>query len=133
MPFNLFSVPALLLSLQCSSKMLTNMLEGPTQGEILPLSLHEFKKEELLSLGKNSSFLGKTNEIQTLVESDVESCQISILLWASLITTSWHSVSCGHIFSLLPPISFQVREGDRRCLSNSGSVPACVEKWSLSC
>lgn len=37
------------------------MLEGPTQGEILPLSLRELKKDEEVisldsSLGKNSSW-----------------------------------------------------------------------------
>lgn len=69
-----------------------NVLEGPTQGEILRLSLHEFKKdEELFSWGRTHCLWGRLTKIQTLGETDVQSCQISVLLWASLTVTSWHS------------------------------------------
>lgn len=51
--------------------MLINMLEGPTQGEILPLSLHELKKDEEVmsldsSLGKNSSWWNRCTEASNL-------------------------------------------------------------------
>lgn len=35
------------------------MLEGPTQGEILPLTLHELKKDEVLPLSGEELIFGE--------------------------------------------------------------------------
>lgn len=121
---------------QCSPKLLINILEGHTQGEIIPVTLLELKKIKFfLSLEKNSSSSRKANQNTDTWWN-----------WCSALKYQFHcghhsqqrhgiQWAVGHRLSLPPPTrSIQVREGVWvNWVSTSESLSKLVSRNAPAC